>query len=919
MLRLTKIILLFFAVFLLSSFLWSCSEDKKEEILPPPVEPCLTIKADLYPLNAQGDSTELVFTTNESWNIVTETEEEKRDWYRVYPLSGDAGEDIRVNVQVDSNLSYSDRNFVILLKSESLEERIEVRQLKQNVILLGGNRYEVTFEEQTLTVEVRSNVDYRVEIGEGSDWIIETPDSRSEELKRREHVFRIANNLQESARTGLIFFRDLSSSLSDELTLIQSGWEDPDPERTALVSIYESSGGDSWTRNDNWCSDKPLSDWYGVETDAWGHVTALRLSHNNLSGTISEKISKLTGLQHLDLSWNDLGGEISIDIKGSMYSNLDNLLELESINFSHNRLEGYLPDNWYKLEKLQYLNLSFNRIKSWLSTIWDPMFKNGRTVDLILNGNYLYGDIPKSIQDHPDWNRLALQMIRQNPGGARLNYDKDIYLPDFTFTDLSDGSEHSIREVYSANKLTMLLHWDPLQESSGDFISTIVRRFHTLFRDQGFTVVGITPEGEEYREAAKRYIREQGISWTAVTDYRDSEGRRIILPDYPYPSYQLVDGSGKLRVDIFSSESFPTTFNLEKSSSMDMLSLAHTDYLNRFFWNIFGESTYESTDYRMDKQYETLQRASKGRGIDIVLLGDAFTDIDIATGHYRDIMEYAMESFFSIEPTKTYRDYFNVHMVYAVSRKAHIGDDASQVALGTVLDKTNGISNRLNLIPDYVYTVVPRGVIPYPSIIMNNNNAGLTYTKGTGIIEPNYSFSGYPAGGRESLKGLILHESVGHGFGLLADEYIDYLLADWQEISDSKKNRLKLNHEKGLSLNVSLTDDPSKVYWSHLIGHPRYPYVSIYKGGYYYLNGVWRSENESVMTQSESYLYFNAICRELLVKRILELSGEGYSFEKFLQTDSDEGRPGKGASVRLPFSIERNGWVHHPPVMLDGH
>ena len=919
MLRLTKIILLFFAVFLLSSFLWSCSEDKKEEILPPPVEPCLTVKSDLYPLNARGDSTELVFTTNESWNIVTETEEEKRDWYRVYPLSGDAGEDIRVNVQVDSNLSYSDRNFVILLKSESLEERIEVRQLKQNVILLGGNRYEVTFEEQTLTVEVRSNVDYRVEIGEGSDWIIETPESRSEELKKREHVFRIANNLQESPRTGLIFFRDLSSSLSDELTLIQSGWEDPDPERTALVSIYESSGGDSWTRNDNWCSDKPLSDWYGVETDAWGHVTALRLSHNNLSGTISEKISKLTGLQHLDLSWNDLGGEISIDIKGSMYSNLDNLLELESINFSHNRLEGYLPDNWYKLEKLQYLNLSFNRIKSWLSTIWDPMFKNGRTVDLILNGNYLYGDIPKSIQDHPDWNRLALQMIRQNPGGARLNYDKDIYLPDFTFTDLSDGSEHSIREVYSANKLTMLLHWDPLQESSGDFISTIVRRFHTLFRDQGFTVVGITPEGEEYREAAKRYIREQGISWTAVTDYRDSEGRRIILPDYPYPSYQLVDGSGKLRVDIFSNESFPTTFNLEKSSPMDMLSFAHTDYLNLFFWNIFGESTYESTDYRMDKQYETLQRASKGRGIDIVLLGDAFTDIDIATGHYRNVMEYAMESFFSIEPTKTYRDYFNVHMVYAVSRKAHIGDDASQVALGTVLDKTNGISNRLNLIPDYVYTVVPRGVIPYPSIIMNNNNAGLTYTKGTGIIEPNYSFSGYPAGGRESLKGLILHESVGHGFGLLADEYIDYLLADWQEISDSKKNRLKLNHEKGLSLNVSLTDDPSKVYWSHLIGHPRYPYVSIYKGGYYYLNGVWRSENESVMTQSESYLYFNAICRELLVKRILELSGEGYSFEKFLQTDSDEGRPGKGASVRLPFSIERNGWVHHPPVMLDGH
>ena len=912
--RITENILSILSTFLFVCFLWSCSEDKKEEILPPPVEPCLTVKADLYPLNAQGDSTELVFTTNESWNIVTETEEEKRDWYRVYPLSGDAGEDIRVNVQVDSNLSYSDRNFVILLKSESLEERIEVRQLKQNVILLGGNRYEVTFEEQTLTVEVRSNVDYRVEIGEGSDWIIETPESRSEELKKREHVFRIANNLQESARTGLIFFRDLSSSLSDELTLIQSGWEDPDPERTALVSIYESSGGDSWTRNDNWCSDKPLSDWYGVETDASGHVTALRLSHNNLSGTISEKISKLTGLQHLDLSWNDLGGEISIDIKGYMYSNLDNLLELESINFSHNRLEGYLPDNWYKLEKLQYLNLSFNRIKSWLSTIWDPMFKNGRAVDLILNGNYLYGDIPKSIQDHPDWNRLALQMIRQNPGGARLNYDKDIYLPDFTFTDLSDGSEHSIREVYSANKLTMLLHWDPLQESSGDFISTIVRRFHTLFRGQGFTVVGITPEGEEYREAAKRYIREQGISWTAVTDYRDSEGRRIILPDYPYPSYQLVDGSGKLRVDIFSSESFPTTFNLEKSSSMDMLSLAHTDYLNRFFWNIFGESTYESTDYRMDKQYETLQRASKGRGIDIILLGDAFTDIDIATGHYRNVMEYAMESFFSIEPTKTYRDYFNVHMVYAVSRRACVGDDPTQTALGTVWDKVNGVTNRLIQLPDYVYIPVSRGVIPYPSIIVNGKKTGFALMKGTGIIEPNYAFSCYLCGGLDYLKYSILHESVGHGFGLLADEYVDYID---QELPESNKNRLKLDQAKGLYFNVSLTNDSRSVYWSHLIGHPRYPYVGVYEGGCKYNNGVWRSERVSLMSTLLADLYFNAISRELLVKRILELSGEGYSFDKFLQKDSDEGRPTGGSLSLSPFRSTSIDWVDRLSVGPD--
>ena len=101
-----------------------------------------------------------------------------------------------------------------------------------------------------------------------------------------------------------------------------------------------------------------------------------------------------------------------------------------------------------------------------------------------------------------------------------------------------------------------------------------------------------------------------------------------------------------------------------------------------------------------------------------------------------------------------------------------------------------------------------------------------------------------------------------------------------------------------------------------MIGHSRYPYVGVYEGGYYYASGVWRSEYESVMRSSRDYLYFNAISRELLVKRILELSGEGYSFEKFLQMDSDEGRPGKGTSVRHPFGVKRNSWVHHPPVML---
>ena len=193
-------------------------------------------------------------------------------------------------------------------------------------------------------------------------------------------------------------FKDKASDLFDELTVVQAAWDDPDPERSALRAFYDAAEGGGWTHRENWCSDKPLGEWYGVETDAEGHVTALRLAKNNLAGTVSWEIAKLTKLRHLDLSWNALEGPISVnDGKGHSITCLDDLIELETIDLSHNCIEGgYLPD-WAKLNRLQYINLSFNKITSWVAT-WAHLFQSGRPIDLILNNNYLYGKIPDVIQ-----------------------------------------------------------------------------------------------------------------------------------------------------------------------------------------------------------------------------------------------------------------------------------------------------------------------------------------------------------------------------------------------------------------------------------------------------------------------------------------------------------------------------------------
>ena len=52
-----------------------------------------------------------------------------------------------------------------------------------------------------------------------------------------------------------------------------------------LVALYQALGGEGWKNNTNWCSSRPLSEWYGVYTYQ-GRVYAINLFDNNLVGTL---------------------------------------------------------------------------------------------------------------------------------------------------------------------------------------------------------------------------------------------------------------------------------------------------------------------------------------------------------------------------------------------------------------------------------------------------------------------------------------------------------------------------------------------------------------------------------------------------------------------------------------------------------
>lgn len=154
-------------------------------------------------------------------------------------------------------------------------------------------------------------------------------------------------------------------------------------ERAALIALYKATDGDNWKNNENWCTDKPLSEWYGVNIDTrFGRVGRLDLDRINLTGKIPTEIGNLTYLEELHLSGNNLS---------ELPSTIGNLTKLYYLNVSSNKLTT-LPAEFGNLH-LWTLYLESNLFTEVPKAIFDLTYLNS----LYIDNNPFKGEIPREL------------------------------------------------------------------------------------------------------------------------------------------------------------------------------------------------------------------------------------------------------------------------------------------------------------------------------------------------------------------------------------------------------------------------------------------------------------------------------------------------------------------------------------------
>ena len=744
--------------------------------------------------------------------------------------------------------------------------------------------------------------------------------------------------------TGTVSFRSgglsASVSITQEENLIA---KEELKIKNALMQIYNAMDGPNWNIPNKWDLDKDLRQWPGVEWNRTTGELGLVTSNFGLKGQLPDCFDDLSscvkffiqtepGLTGtLPASFSKLKRLGSLVITGTSMTSLPDIFSGMPLWFvkinGNSSMAGLVPESLGESDGLMGAEsvdgFRFPGLyvggNGFTGTIPESWLRLGAKVNIY--NHKFSGQIPDyfySAEDPGFWINIYIGHGQNNQEYRKTDpffvQDRDIpgYWPKRFINDVITGKPIPYDDIISGNKATVVYKWASWCPYSATLLP-LLKKMHEKYHKDGLEVILRPALGDsEGERILKDYILEHGYDiWYNFSSEDISDQEESALGRYGTPFATVIDNKGNVIFSCAPNVSDPSRGRFGYNAFNNLI-----PFLEDIFGPLEDGEEYSSTDYSMDGTVKILQTATVGKGINIVFMGDAYTDRDM-NGQYESLMRSAMDEFFSIEPYKTFRNRFNVYTVRVVSKNGKTGTGYS-TALGTKASGTSITINDAGTDKCYEYALKVPGIDDKKNLLICVlvNSSGLRGI--TSMSESLQSGVAYCASGsniRQAFGFLVRHEAGGHGFAFLSDEYSTQTGSPSQAMIN-EYNRLYSNY--GWYSNVDFTNNPANVKWSVFLNDDRYTdEVGIFEGGATFTNGVFRPSQNSMMNKNMER--FNAPSRWAIYKRIMELSGETASFEKFLEYDAVN-RTSASAAPRPPLKAaaapERNFGYSDPPIVV---
>ena len=328
-------------------------------------------------------------------------------------------------------------------------------------------------------------------------------------------------------------------------------------------------------------------------------------------------------------------------------------------------------------------------------------------------------------------------------------------------------------------------------------------------------------------------------------------------------------------------------------------------------------------------------KQTKGRKKNVVaVLADGFRaeELDLFESLAKDAVDYM----FSVEPYKTYQEYFTVYLCRVASNESGAGitDESGKILTpvdnyfgsrwpeksysNMTADEQTVKSYLSSHIPEIVSGELAQKDVPAVLLINDDRYGGICHVYGTGwsYAQVPYQYAGqtirwsFPSvqavnvqddsqGSRSTTneekdemgrmvgdwRNTFLHEFGGHGYGRLADEY-------WSSKTVYTAPGAIASHTWTVSYALNVSGYYGSVPWkADLLDHldewtarnPDYGRIGIWHGGHTSLYYRWRSEKTSCMIDNRPY--YSTWQRILIVRKIMEKTGETFDMDDFIAKD----------------------------------